>query len=156
MASEDHLKRMKTVDDALMRSDFETFASLHAKDTIVHWPGRPEPTRGRAAHRAELESFMKAFPDSRVQNDPYPIGFTSGEFMCFVSRLTGTFKGPMTGPDGRRIPPNGRTFDVPFSTVARWKDGAIAEEWLFYDQYDLMAQLGLMEMESVRADVTAR
>jgi predicted ester cyclase len=144
MAGEDHLKRMKSVDDALMRSDFETFASLHAKDTIVHWPGRPEPTRGRVAHRDELQSFMEAFPDCRVQNDPYLIGFTSGEFMCFVSRLTGTFKGPLTGPGGNLMQPNGRKFEIAFSTIARWKDGEIAEEWLFYDQFDLLAQLGLV------------
>lgn len=144
MAGEDHLRRMRAVDDALMRNDLETFSNLHAKDTIVHWPGRPEPTRGRDAHRDELQYFKNAFPDMRVQNDPYPVGFTSGDLMCFVSRLTGTFKGPMPGPDGKLIQPNGRKFDIPFSTIARWKDGEIAEEWLFYDQYDMMVQLGLV------------
>ena len=144
MGGEDHLKRMKTVDDALMKGDMETFSNLHAPDTIVHWPGRPEPTRGRAAHQEELMQMGKAFPDMTVQNDPYPVGLAQGEYMCFVSRLRGTFRGPMPGPDGKLIQPNGKTFDIPFSTIARWKNGMIAEEWLFYDNLDLMMQLGLM------------
>jgi predicted ester cyclase len=61
-----------------------------------------------------------------------------------VSRLTGTFKGPLTGPGGKLMQPNGRKFEIAFSTIARWKDGEIAEEWLFYDQFDLLAQLGLV------------
>ena len=86
----------------------------------------------------------KAFPDMTVENDPYPVGFTQGEWMCFVSRLRGTFKGPMPGPDGKLIQPNGKKFDIPFSTIARWKDGQIAEEWLFYDNNDMLTQLGLL------------
>jgi hypothetical protein len=33
-------------------------------------------------------------------------------------------------------------FDLEFCTVARWKNGEIVEEKLFYDQVDFMRQVG--------------
>ncbi|MGA9028911.1 MAG: ester cyclase, partial [Methanoregula sp.] len=56
----------------------------------------------------------------------------------------GTFKGPMTWPDGKVIPPTGKKFKVEFCTVAHWKNGEITEEKLFYDKIGLMQQIGLM------------
>ncbi len=70
--------------------------------------------------------------------------FGQGDWTCSVADFTGTFKGPMTGPDGTTIPPNGRSFRVEFCTVAHWKNGEIVEEKLFYDTISMMQQLGLM------------
>jgi ketosteroid isomerase-like protein len=50
----------------------------------------------------------------------------------------------MTGPDGKVIPPTGRKFKVDFCTVAKWKNGEIVEEKLFYDKPSLLQQIGLM------------
>lgn len=52
----------------------------------------------------------------------------------------------MTGPmslGGKTIPPNGKRFEVDFCTVARWHEGQIVEENLFYDVVGMMSQLGL-------------
>ena len=51
--------------------------------------------------------------------------------------------GPMKGPDGKDIPPTGKSFEVDFCTVAHWKDGRITEENLFYDLVGFMKELGL-------------
>ena len=50
--------------------------------------------------------------------------------------------GPMQGPDGE-IPPTGKSFEVDFCTVARWDNGQIVEENLFYDLVTFMRQIGL-------------
>ncbi len=39
----------------------------------------------------------------------------------------------MRGPDGKEIPPTGKSFDVDFCIVARWDKGQVVEENLFYD-----------------------
>jgi hypothetical protein len=39
----------------------------------------------------------------------------------------------MIGPDGKEIPPTGKSFEVDFCTVARWDNGEIVEENLLYD-----------------------
>lgn len=51
--------------------------------------------------------------------------------------------GPMQGPDGKEFAPTGKSFEVDFCTVARWDNGQIAEENLFYDLVTFMRQLGL-------------
>ena len=51
-------------------------------------------------------------------------------------------KGPMVGPEASTIPPTGKSFEVDFCTVARWHDGQIVEENLFYDVVGMMKQLG--------------
>ena len=52
-------------------------------------------------------------------------------------------KGAMIGPGGKEIPPTGKSFAVDFCTVARWDNGEIVEENLFYDVIGLMNQIGV-------------
>ena len=49
----------------------------------------------------------------------------------------------MKGPDGTEISPSGKSFDVDFCTIARWDNGQIVEENLFYDLVTFMKQIGL-------------
>ncbi len=51
--------------------------------------------------------------------------------------------GPMT-MDGKTIPATNKSFNLEFCTVARWKDGEIVEEKLFYDQVSFLRQIGVM------------
>ena len=54
-------------------------------------------------------------------------------------------------PDGKEIPPTGKSFEVEFCTVAHWKDGEIVEEKLFYDLVRFMTQLNLLPKTTVTA-----
>jgi SnoaL-like polyketide cyclase len=96
--------------------------------------GRPRthPTRGGPDHRAESERFCAAFPDNKVKH-PNDILFGDGEYTAFLGPFTGTFTGPLELPDGTVIEPTGKSFEVVFSTIARWRDGKIVEEYLKYD-----------------------
>ena len=69
--------------------------------------------------------------------------FGDDDCTCFVTRFTGTFTGPLELPDGTVIQPTGKSFDVFFSTTARWHMGKIVEEYLFYDSATFMKQIGL-------------
>jgi hypothetical protein len=42
-----------------------------------------------------------------------------------VGPFTGRFTGPLELPDGTVIEPTGKSFEVVFSTIARWRDGKI-------------------------------
>lgn len=53
--------------------------------------------------------------------------------------------GPMVGADGTEIAPTGKSFDVDFCTVARWENGQIVEENLFFDAVTFMKQIGLSD-----------
>jgi len=138
-----NMELMQTLDDAWNAQDVETFAKRHRDNVVVRWPGQP-PTHGIAAHRQEALDFFKTFPDQHLDNRPYKTFFASGDWTCSIARFTGTMTGPMKGPDGKEIPPTGKSFEVDFCTVARWDDkGQIIEENLFYDLVGFMKQIGL-------------
>jgi predicted ester cyclase len=141
---EQNKELMQTLDDAWNAQDLETFAQRHKPDTIVRWPGQP-PTHGIDAHRQEALDFFRAFPDQHLDNRPYKVLISEGDWTCSVARFTGTMTGPMEAPDGSEIPPTGRSFDVDFYTIALWNDGQIVEENLMYDLVTFMKQIGLSE-----------
>jgi predicted ester cyclase len=133
---------MQTLDDAWNAQDWDTFASRHKTDTVVRWPAQP-PTHGVKAHRAECEQLFKTFPDNQIQNRPYKVFFADGDWTCSISRFSGMMTGQMVMADGKKIEPTGKRFEVDFCTVAKWHEGQIVEENLFYDVVGMMKQLGI-------------
>lgn len=142
MGAEDNMRLMQTLDDAWNTQDWGVFDQRHAPDATVYWPGKAEPTRGRAAHHAEALEMFRTFPDNRLENRPYKVLFASGDWTCSIARFTGTMTGPMRRGDAD-VPPTGRSFAVDFCTVAHWRNGQIIEENLFYDLADLLQQIGV-------------
>jgi len=137
-----NMELMQTLDDAWNAQDMETFRQRHKPDVVVRWPGKP-PTHGIEAHTQESLDLFKAFPNQRLVNRPYKVFFASGDWTCSIAQFTGTMTGPMMGPDGKEIPPTGKSFEVDFYTVARWDNGQIVEENLMYDLVTFMQQIGL-------------
>jgi ketosteroid isomerase-like protein len=136
------MELMQTLDDAWNNQDWDTFEQRHKHDTVVRWPAQP-PTHGVRDHRAESAQMFETFPDNRVENRPYKTFFASGNWTCSTARFHGTMKGELVLADGTRISPTGKSFEVDFCTVARWRDGQIVEENLFYDVVGMMSQLGI-------------
>ena len=143
MTAEDNLERMKALDDAWNAQDWGVFRKHHAADTKVFWPGQPDPTVGRDAHHHESDAFFKSF-ENKLDNNPYRVMIASGDWTCTIARWRGRMIGPWQGLDGKVHPPTGKTFELDFCTVARWKDGEIVEENLFYDQIEFMRQVGIL------------
>ena len=143
MSDDGNLVRMKTLDDAWNAQNWDVFRRRHSADTAVFWPGQPEPTRGREAHQAESEAFFKSI-ENHLDNNPYKVMFASGDWTCTIARWTGRMIGPVRGLDGQMHPATNKRFELEFCTVARWKDGEIVEEKLFYDQVGFLRQIGVL------------
>ena len=60
------------------------------------------------------------------------------------ARYTGTHTGTWRSPDGVEIPATGKKLDFPFVGVFRVEDGKISSIRIYYDQIEVLAQLGLM------------
>jgi hypothetical protein len=71
------------------------------------------------------------------------VRFGDGEYTAFVTRFTATFTAPLELPDRAVIDPTAKSFELMFSTIARWRDGKIVEEYLKYDNALFMKQIGL-------------
>ncbi len=131
-----------TLDDAWNEQDWDVFNDRYAHNVAVYWPGQFYPTRGVDDHRQECIEFCKIFPDNHLTNNPYKILIAEGDYTCSVADFTGTFKGPMKGPDGKIIQPTNKKFHGEFCRVVLWKGMEIIEERLFYDQMGILTQIG--------------
>src|ERR1700741_2475371 len=106
-----NLQRMDDLDfPGLNGADWHgVFAAPHTDDVLVDWKGQPV-THGIEEHIAAMEAYVDSAGGTPPQITSPPIKFGSGEWTCVV----GEFEG-----GGRMV------------TVARWKDGAIAEEYIW-------------------------
>ena len=137
------LAQMKRGDDAFNARDFAGMEAIHHPDMIAHVMGNGDPIRGRAAHAVLIKQMFSVFPDVHVHNDPYPVRFGRGDWITVVTRTTGTFGGEMTLPGGTVIPPTGKSFDLDFTTTARWAGDLLLEEYVFWDSALQARQIGL-------------
>jgi hypothetical protein len=137
------LALMKRGDDAFNARDFDAMNAVHDADMVAHVTGNAAPIYGRDAHAAAMKQFFEIFPDVRVHNDPYPIEFGSGDWITVVTRVTGTFTGQMTLPDGTVIAPTGRAFDLEFGQTSKWDGDLLVEISAFYDSAAQAQQIGL-------------
>jgi predicted ester cyclase len=58
-----------------------------------------------------------------------------------MGRVSGTFTKPMQTPDGKTIAPTGKHFETFFTTIAKWKNDQIVEEYVMLDPRDIMKQV---------------
>ena len=138
-----NLRLMKRADDGYNERDWPLFLyQLHREDVVVHQIGAPV-TRGHEPHLADMEMWAAGFPDMRVHNDPYDIQFGQGEWTVAIGKLSGTFTQPLTLPGGTVVPPTGQSFTTFFTTIARWQDDRMVEEYVLFDTQDIMKQTGV-------------
>jgi SnoaL-like polyketide cyclase len=137
------LELMKQGDDAFNARDDAAMNATHHPDMIAHVMGSAEPIRGRVAHAEMIQQMLRIFPDVHVHNHPYLIQFGSGDWITVITRTTGTFTGEMVLPDGNVIAPTGKSFDLNFTTTAKWDGDLLREEYVFWDSALQAQQIGL-------------
>ena len=124
--------------DAVNRHDRSAIATCYAPDVTVVTPDGT--FTGREAAAAMIHEFIDAFPDlhgtswSKV---------TSGDMAVDEFTLEGTNTGPIATPEGESIPPTGRTLSLRCIDVGVIRDGQIVSHRVYWDQLDLLTQLGL-------------
>jgi heme-degrading monooxygenase HmoA len=94
---------------------------------------------GRAAADVLWSTWNDAFPDNRLTTVSRHADDRGG---VFEGRFVGTHSGYLRGPAGD-IGPTGRMVDARFAVVHECNDGKITSTHLYYDQADLLAQLGV-------------
>lgn len=85
------------------------FARHHTSDVLVDWQGQ-SVTRGIDEHIAAMKAYVESAGGRPPQIAAHPIRFGAGEWTCVVGEFA---------EGGRMV------------TVARWRDGAIAEEYIW-------------------------
>ncbi|BFU94387.1 MAG: hypothetical protein NTNFB02_11090 [Nitrospira sp.] len=137
-----NLKRFDQLDFEAysQRKNMKLFRDIHCPDVKVVFPdGRT--TQGIDQHVTDIDGLFNGTPDSRIT--AHPIAFGSGDWTVTTGIMEATFSEPMKLPDGQTIAPTGKKVKMPMATIAKWKNGCIAEEHLFWDNAEYMKQLGL-------------
>ena len=88
---------------------YGAFTQSHTDDVLVDVQGQPQ-TRGIQEHIDAMKALVESTGGKPVQVKSHAIAFGSGEWTCVVGELDG----------GSRM-----------VTVAKWRDGAIAEEHIW-------------------------
>jgi steroid delta-isomerase-like uncharacterized protein len=96
--------------------------------------------RGREQVADFFGAYWRAFPDALVTLRSRMI---DGETVVSENVLTGTHTGPLFTPGGD-IPPTGRRIETHGVAVQRVSAGLVASEHLYFDQVELLTQLGML------------
>lgn len=139
---EQHLKIFDDLDfNVFSNQEWNELGRSHSKDVKVHWPDG-HVTTGIDKHIEDLKYMFTYAPDTRIKEHPIKIG--QGEWTAVYGVMEGTFSKPMKMPDGKIIPPTGKSFKLGMATIGHWtKDGVMDEEYLFWDNQTYMNQIGL-------------
>ena len=119
--------------------DKAALQAIHAENIKFEAPGGVR-LEGKGAVTGYAMRWLNGFPDAKiiVGNQVECDSWLVQEFT-----LQGTQTAPLEGPAGM-IPPAGKKVSSRAVSVGRYENGQIVEARLYFDQTELMTQLGLM------------
>jgi len=121
--------------------DRDAWATLYAEDVVYEAPGGQRISGLADLETKYFDALLTAAPD-RSSRDV--VLFADGEHVVEQARYVGTHTGPLRSPDGIEVPATGQQFDFPFVGIFQVQGGKIRSIRIYYDQFELLTQLGLM------------
>ena len=121
--------------------DRDRWATLYADDVVYSAPGGQRISGLANLKEQYFDALLTAAPDRRSRD---VVLFADGDYVVERARYTGTHTGPLRTVDGGEIPPTGREFEFSFVGIFRVEGGQIRSIEIYYDQFDLFMQLGLL------------
>lgn len=125
---------------AIADRDWQAYGELFAEDLAMRTPGLPGTVTGRHVRVAMVQGIIDAFPDGQVEVER---AFGQGDLGCLQVRFEGTHTGPLAGSGGAEIPPTGKHVEFLYCIVVRFEQGLVVELDEYYDQLDLLTQIGV-------------
>jgi steroid delta-isomerase-like uncharacterized protein len=138
MASHDLRSLVQQHYDGMRDGDFDSGMAVFTPDCVTSDPGGGPMDRAQA--RTYAEAFKAAVPDARMEIRRV----VESPGVCVVEgTFVGTHTGPLVGPAGE-LPPTGRPVALEYCDVFVERDGLIAEHRIYYDNMDMLGQLGAL------------
>jgi predicted ester cyclase len=124
--------------EAFNAHDEERIRELSAENEVFEGPG--VQLEGRDATTAYAMSWLHAFEDGRleVHNE-----LVVGDWVVQEFVFAGTHTGTLSGPAGD-IPATNHQLRGRGTQILRVENGVVVDTRLYFDQVDVMTQLGLM------------
>jgi steroid delta-isomerase-like uncharacterized protein len=125
--------------EAFNAHDEDRIRELNAESTVLEAPGEVR-LQGREPATQYAMAWLNAFPDAQVtvNNELH-----AGDWVVQEFTFAGTHEDTLSTPTGD-IPATNRRLNGRGVQIIRVEDGAIADVRLYFDQVQVMTQLGLM------------
>jgi predicted ester cyclase len=125
--------------EAFNAHDEGRMRELTANDAVIEAPGDVR-LEGGDATVGYATAWLTAFPDARIDVRDELV---AGDWVVQEFAFSGTHTGPLQSPMGE-IPATNRPLRGRGVQIFRVRDGAVSDTRLYYDQVEVMTQLGLM------------
>jgi steroid delta-isomerase-like uncharacterized protein len=132
--ADDNVRQHRETLQAFNRRDLDGVVRYYADDFTTTDHGQQATMKSTDAVRSWNQGWIDAFPDAELE-----ILSCIGAGDWTVARFAA--RGTNDGWLGALEPTNRRT-QLDICQLARWQDGAIVEEHVYYDMYGFLAQLG--------------
>lgn len=113
-------------------------AETYAADAEMIAPGAT--VKGRENVLGFLNVFHQAFPDGRLEIKQ---SLVDGSLAANEGSFIGTHTGVLMTPAGE-VPPTGKAVNLRWTAVYEIRGSELAYEHLYFDQMELLGQLGLL------------
>lgn len=120
--------------------DAEAFAECYAEDATIVAPGGVE-LRGPDGAKQFFGIWAEGAPDNELT---ITHEYVCGSVVVQEGVFSGTHTGGLMAPNGQVIPATGRSLSAPYADVFEVEGDRITSERLYFDQVELLTQLGLM------------
>jgi ketosteroid isomerase-like protein len=128
---------------AMVNHDVAALAAVYAEDAVAVTPDEGE-LKGRDEIARYFGGFLTALPDfawdSLAQHE-------SGDTSIDEGWVVGTNTGPLLLPDGSTVPATGKAVRVRGCDIATVAGGVIVCHHFYFDQMELLTQLGLLSQQ---------
>jgi predicted ester cyclase len=132
---------MDRMTDALTTTrDLKSVVACYAGNAVLVTPDQGEIT-GRDGIAEYFRQFLDAIPDVRWES---VYKHDAGEVAVDEGFATGTNTGPLSMPSGEPLPATGKQIRLRGCDIATVEGGLIARHHFYFDQMELLGQLGLL------------
>jgi len=129
---------LRIVNEAFNAGNVDVLSEIFAPEYVSH---SPFGEGNRDSSMATVAAYRAAMPDLVLT--PQVI-IAEGDFVASVTLFEGTFANPLPMPTGT-LPPSGQPVLFVMQIVHRFnQDGQSVEEWLTFDNLNLLTQLGAL------------
>lgn len=133
-------ERVHQLNAAVNAHDLNPIGDMYAEDAELVWPGLG-PTKGRQAIVGFYATLFGAFPDVHVTITRI---IEEGNTVAVEYTSEGTHSGPLPLPNGE-VPATNRRIRTDASSIGSADgQGLIKTQREYFDQVEILAQLGLM------------
>ena len=122
-------------------TDRDGWAALYTDDVVYEGPGGGRISGVDDLKEHYFDALVTAAPD-RQSRDVFLL--SEGDHVVEQARYTATHTGIWRDPNGAEVPATGKKLDFPFIGVFRVQNDKISSIRIYYDQIELLMQLGLM------------